>query len=221
MTARASNVSRVVTGIGLLVSALLLLAWALLSLGLEFPGDARERLEEVAANRERMLAIALVFGVAQIALLPAVLGLVHLTRDRSFVLAHLGGALAVLGVLGHLVFTGNSIAGLAIAENGTGPEHVDLFESATSHAAVLPFLAVGAAGTFVGFLLLAGALWRSRTVPTWVPVVLAAGFLLEFVGTAVHELLAVAGAIAVTVAFGWLGVRVLRMTVHEWRAAPM
>jgi hypothetical protein len=218
MKSRSSNFRRLLAAASLLVSGLLLVVWSILMVGLEFPSDPRGRLEMIGANYGRMMAIAILFGVAQIVLIPAVLGIVHLTRERAPFLAHFGGTLAILGIAGHLVFTGSSFAGFAIVEIGIEPGHVQIFERASQHPALLPFLGLGLAGTFFGFLLLAAALWRARTAPLLVPAAMAAGFLLEFVLTALHPILGVLGTLLVAGAFIRLMFPVWRMSAEDWEA---
>ncbi|MDP8910965.1 MAG: hypothetical protein M3M94_02725 [Actinomycetota bacterium] len=213
---RGTRVRRVVAGLGLVSAAVLLAAWVILDLAFEYPSDADERLEELARDQGRAVAVALVFAFGQIALVPAILGIVHLARDRAFWLAHVGGLLGLVGVCGHLVFSGTGLATIEVAERAGSAEAVALYEDVTNNAALVPFLAMGLLGTLAGLVLLALALWRSRVAPVWIAASIAAGVVLEFAGSSFVELLSLLGGLLVSAGFFALGVLVLRMSDSEW-----
>ena len=57
----------------------------------------------IAADRADDIRLAaLLFILSSVLIVPAVAGMVHLVRDRGATLAHIGGALGVIGAMGHM-----------------------------------------------------------------------------------------------------------------------
>jgi hypothetical protein len=159
---------------------------------------------------DRIFMNAVLFVALQIALLPAILGLVRLARERAPILARVGGAAALLGVIGHLVFSGVKVAGLAIAQLGATPELVRAYAQIATFPLVLPVMVAGFVGTFLGFPLLGLALWRTKAVPAWMPAAIALGILLEFgAGFGSIEYVGLAGSLLYALGLGGVGLHLL------------
>ena len=69
-------------------------------------------------------------------------------------------------------------------------------------------------GSFLGLLLLAVAVWRSRAFPRATAVLLVAFLVWDFV---LGSALPVDSGILLVIAWGWMGVHLLRMGDDEWR----
>ncbi len=145
------------------------------------------------------LAIAL-FTLAQLPFLAAVLGIGHLLRRGAPRLGTVGAAFGVLGAFGHAVWGGASLSFVAMAHD---PTHRDVFVPVVNTIKSSPptlFSLAGLIGTVVGILLLSIGLFRAHVGPRWVPPVLWAFMLVEFLGTAISGyaslLSTVLGAIA-------------------------
>ncbi len=96
----AHNFRRTLTGLSLIAAPLVLLVvWMAL---LDLTDDPTAMLAAIAANRERTMVTALLLMLSSVLFLPAVIGWIHLLRDRGVVLGHLGGGLALLGALSHI-----------------------------------------------------------------------------------------------------------------------
>jgi hypothetical protein len=94
----AHNFRRTLTGLSLIAAPLVLLVvWVALP---DLPDDPTAMFAAIAANRKCTMALLLI--LSSVLFLPAVIGLIHLLRDRGVVLGHLGGGLALLGALGHI-----------------------------------------------------------------------------------------------------------------------
>ncbi len=74
---------------------------------------------------------------------------------------------------------------------------------------LMPFM-----GSYAGLLLLAIAIWRSRTAMLWVPTLIVAGIVIEFFGPPAYK--ARVMFFLFLIAFGWVGVKVLRMGDAAW-----
>lgn len=70
---------------------------------------------------------------------------------------------------------------------------------------------------FVGLTLLTFALWRAGFAPLWVPVVFVAGFAMAFFGPVGVVSFTVGFALA-SIALGYVGMKILRMTDEEWES---
>jgi hypothetical protein len=81
----------------------------------EFPSAFEERLAAIDAAGTLGKISALTFALAQLPFLAGVLGIGHLLRARAPIMSNFGTSLAVIGVLGHSVFGGLSMAYLSIA----------------------------------------------------------------------------------------------------------
>lgn len=143
-----------------------------------------------------------------------VLGLVHLLRGRADGSGHAGGALALAGCL-----SGASIVTAAyILEPLRGAVPDDRLQ-----ALYLTVVNSPLPGLFfpIGLLVLAVALLRKRVVPLWAGLLFAVGAVLFPVGRIPGFVWAIfACDVLLTVALGYIGLRVLGMTAAEWEYAP-
>jgi len=155
---------------------------------------------------------------------PAALALVHVLSRRADRTGLVGGSLALLGAVG-----GATIFTLAAVEDALDAAALD----ATSAAAIAEAMNAGAIRDIaifypipgiafpIGHLVLAIGLLRVRVVSPVVPVVHAIGALLFPLGRIASIDAAILGSdIAMAVALGALGVRVLAWSADEWRSLP-
>src|SRR3954471_5921545 len=88
---------KTVAGACMIVSPALGLIGFIVSPG--FHADAGDQLATVAAHRDQWFVAELLILCSLVTLVPAVLGLMHMLREREAGFGHLGGALALLGTL--------------------------------------------------------------------------------------------------------------------------
>ena len=86
-----------VAGLSMMVAPLLFLASAIVSPRLT--SDEAGQLAVVSGNMDRWFASNLLGLMSLIVLVPAILGLVHMLREREVGLGHLGGGLALIGAM--------------------------------------------------------------------------------------------------------------------------
>ena len=171
-----------------LVAACLVLAAAgsvaWVSLQPPFPEGYDARLAAIDEAGAGAAVSAFLFTATQLPWLVAVVGVAWLAHRGSSRFAAVGGTLAVLGAFGHAVFGGAMIVTVLMARDvADRAVMADLLETIELTGLLVPFMAAGLLGTVLGTLLLGVALWRSRVVPRWVPVVLWAFLVVEFVGS--------------------------------------
>ena len=127
-----------------------------------------------------------------------------LARNRGAVLATVGGSLMWLGAGFYAV----GVGGLASAfyfgtalDEASGARMLESAQDDFAHFWGPPV--AGAALTALGTIMLAVALWRARTVPRWVPVLLATIPVTFVATTGVIGTLALLPVTVATVALGW------------------
>lgn len=166
-----------------------------------FPSGYAEQLAEFAGAGARAWWSALAFVAAQLPFAVALVGLCRLLRARTPRLATVAGVLTLLGAFGHAVYGGVSLTTLVLAADGANRDvHAAVLADVES-SPVVAFAAAGLLGTVIGLLLLAVALWRGGAAPRWVPLVLVAFLVVEFVGSAVTEWSSQVAAVLYVLAF--------------------
>ncbi|HZY66458.1 MAG TPA: hypothetical protein VFE21_11340 [Rubrobacteraceae bacterium] len=97
----ANNFRRTVAGICLILAPLAFGGSDMIRLYIEGgTEEGAEQLAAIAANSGLWQVAAILNMVGVVLFVPAILGLMHLLRERSTVLGHLGGGLALIGFLG-------------------------------------------------------------------------------------------------------------------------
>ncbi len=177
-----------------------------------------ERLEVIAAAGGRATVSFVAYAAYQLPMLVGLLGVGHLLRGRSPVLANLGASLAGVGAFGYAVYGGSQLVIPAmVADPANLAAHAQV--RAGAEALTEPFAMLGMVGSVLGLLLLSVALWRTRTGPRWVPVMVWGWLVIEFVGTSlVPGAAAVSGGLLL-LALVSLAVVVGRSPVDAWSSA--
>lgn len=149
-----------------------------------FPQGEAALLDALAAAGATAWVSALLFASAQLPLALAVVAVGASARSGARRTAVAGTVLAVVGAFGHAVYSGVSLMTLVLAGGGVRDRaaHVRDLERASS-SPLMVFALLGLVGTVLGLALLAIALWRSRSAPRWVPVLVVAFLVVEFIGT--------------------------------------
>jgi hypothetical protein len=201
--------SRTAVGVGLIGAPLLTLAGSIASPAIK--SDNAAQLEVIAQHPARYYAFT-VFTFAGIALLvPALLGLMQMTRDRAAGWGNAGGTLALIGTL---IAAGDAASQLIVWQMAApgadrGQMAALLHRSDEALGSSLPFT-IGGLTFLVGILLLAIGLWRARAVPLLVAIGLPVGGFLNIAGfSAGSTAILVLSSVVLLAALGWVGWRVL------------
>lgn len=184
-------------------------------------GEAAQ-LTAIADNLDAWYAAHLLVLVSIVLAIPALLGLMHMLREREVALGHLGGG---LGLVGLVAFTGivaiDGFVGWQMGAAGDRGEMVALLERLYETAGVtIPLFFMSFAFT-LGMLLLALGLYRARAIQSWMAVCIAVGvLLLAFGGPAALGWMAIVGAAFLFVGLGSVGRMVLSETDEQWEHTP-
>jgi hypothetical protein len=177
-------------------------------------GTPADTLDAVTRHRAGFTAGAVLVLLSALLNLPAIYGVVHQARDRGCVLAHLGASFAALGALGHAMLAGMYITTLATAD-GT-PAEMLAYLDRIDNSPVLTLLVVPLLGFSAGLTLLAFAAWRAGLIGWWGPATVTAAVAAHFLITTAPVALAIVELTAVSIVYGWIGIRTARLNDDEW-----
>ena len=204
----------------MITSPLLLLASAAVSPPLKSSEGAQ--LAAIAHHPDRDYWFILLGLVGTILLVPAVLGLMHMLRERAPGWGYIGGSLALVGTLLGLVDWGSELVKWQMASPAADRAQMTAllkrFDDTAGSA--LPLQLSGFA-VLVGLVLLAVALYRTRAVPSWTAFGLATGIVLNLAGYVANSvaLLTISSAVLLA-ALGWIGRTVLAEPDADWEHTP-
>lgn len=188
----------------------------------ERKSDEAAQLAVIASNLDEWYLAHLLVLASFVLAVPAVLGLMHMLREREVAWGHIGGGLAMLGLMALTALV--SIEGLVawqMAATGETAVMTALLESFTDTAgiAIPVFLLSFAFGA--GMVLLAAGLYMARAVQAWMAVFIAiAAVCLSISGPAASGVLAIVGAAFLFVGLGSVGRLVLAESDEDWMHTP-
>ena len=181
--------------------------------------DESKLLTSIAENETRF-NVAVWLGTAAVALaMLAALGLVHLLRERRPGLSHLGGGMAVVGLVGVAVFQGFDFVIAQMVRGGADRAEMAALLSRVNEGSILPVILTMTA--VLGFIILAVASWRAHVMPVLPAVFIVAWAVMTAVGygSGTNNLV-VAGWVLMALGLGSVGLTVLTETDEEWEHAP-
>jgi hypothetical protein len=186
--------------------------------------DVADQLAVVSANMDEWYVAHLILAISLVLAVPAVLGLMHMLREKEVAYGHLGGALALVGLLATtgIVAMEGFVGWQAGAATGSDQAAMTaLFERVTDTTGiVIPFFVMSFAFT-VGMLFLAVGLYRARAVQSWSAAMLAIGSTVFAVGSSMAEdTVTIIGAAVLLVGFFQVGRMVLSESDEDWEHTP-
>ncbi len=181
-----------------------------------------KQLAVVADHLDRFYLSALLGAIAVTLLVPATLGLMHMLREKQAGSGHLGGALAIVGLMATMASAGVAFMMWQMAKNGVSASDVATLKALNDSAGyVIPVLAVSTLGTVVGYVVLAVGLNRARAVDWWMAALIALGPIGINVGFLAGSLgVSIAGAALLFIGLGSIGAMVLRESDADWEHTP-
>jgi len=183
--------------------------------------DEATQVATIADNLDAWYVAHLLALISIAVMVPAVLGLMHMLREREVAFGHVGGALTMLGLLAFTGIVAMELVMWQMAAGGETREAVTLLERLNETAGiVIPFVVVSF-GFALGVACLAIGLYRARVVQSWMAISVAAGAILfgVAIGSAMNWLAIVAAAFLV-VGLGAIGRMVLQETDEAWEHTP-
>jgi hypothetical protein len=215
----SQHLRKTVAGASMVLGPLFLLVAFVLSPRLET--EAAASLRVAAEHVDRYYLVSLLAMIGVVLLIPAVLGLMHMVRERRPFESAVGGSLSVLGLLATMASFGIAFAIWRMVSDGVQPADVTLLDSIMDAAGiVIPITIVGFIGC-VGFVYLMYGMYRAHVVDWWMALCAAAGVVLVNIAFPAGVLaLAIAGAALLAVGLGTIGVMVFRESDADWEHTP-
>ena len=184
--------------------------------------DEAEQLAIVSAYLDEWFVSHLLVLAGLVLAVPAVLGLMHMLREREVAWGHIGGGLAMLGLMALTALV--AIDGLVLwqmAATGETAVMTALFESFTDTAGIAIPVYLLSFAFALGVVLLAIGLFTARAVQAWMAAFLAIGVVCAAIGgAAASGLLSIVGAAFLLVGLGSIGRIVLAESDEEWMHTP-
>lgn len=183
--------------------------------------DEATQVATIADNLDAWYVAHLLAFVAIMLMVPALLGLMHMLRERQVALGHVGGGLALVGLLAFTGLVAMELVLWQMAGAGNTAETVALLERLNETAGiVIPFVLLSF-GFALGVACLAVGLYRARAVQSWMAVFVAVGAILfGFAVATAMNWLAIVAAAFLLVGLGAIGRMVLRETDEAWEHTP-
>ena len=214
------HLRKTVAGACMVLAPLLFLVAFVVSPKLET--EAGRQLSEAAGNADRFYVANLLATLGLVLVVPAVLGVMHMLRERRPAYSGLGGALTLLGVFASMVGQGVAFVMWQMAHHGAASAANTSVIHAVTHDAgtVVPIFVVGYLGA-LGVVVLAAGLYLARVVDWWMALFFAAGVVCINVAFPVGALwLAIVGSALMLVGLGSIGLMVLRESDADWEHTP-
>lgn len=195
--------------LSMIAAPLFLVASALVSPTLKT--DQAAQLGVISANPDRWYWFTLLLLIGSLLLIPALLGIAALVRERAPRLGNIGGGLSILGSLIAIGDVMSQFVSWQMVATGADPAQMAALLKRYDNAAGIGVLyGVGGLAVLIGVVLLTIGLIRGRIVPAWAAVGLSLGTVLNFVMFSSAS----AGGVAVSwavllVSMGWIGSRTL------------
>jgi hypothetical protein len=207
---------RMLAGACLVLAPLLLLASSAVSPAIK--SDEGAQLAVIARHPDRFYLFSVLGLASSVLLVPALLGLMGMLRERAPGWGYVGVGLMMLG---NLLSVGDWMSNfvqwqMAIPEADRGEMTALLTRLDETTGSALPLQLSGFA-FLVGTAALAIGLFRARAVPAWSALGLVVGIVLNLAGFIVGSVpLRVVGAAVLFIAMGWIGRIVLADSKADW-----
>ena len=217
----ASSFRRMACGLCLLVGPLLLLGANILDPAAGNGDDDREYLKALADDPDMaQLSTALwIYGFALMAI--GIIGVIHVIRRRGVVLANIGGALALLGMIFFVALVTTTVNEIVTVENLGVDAAERLSDEIEDYWVAYTVLVPALLGTLIGFVLLAIAIVRSGLAHIAAGVLIIVGILAVAASDTSHAAAIVSNALLLG-GWGLVGLRLLGLSDEQWEgSAPL
>jgi hypothetical protein len=216
----AHHFRKTVAGLCMILAPTLFLVSAILAPSSD--NDAGAILGAIADHPDRFY-ISTLFGIAgSVFLVPALLGLMHMLREKQVALGHAGGALALLGSLMFMLFWGASVMEWQMVRGGADLGQMTALLDRFMHTTGSEVFFFFSLAFTVGMIVLAFGLYSARVVHWSTAGALGAGAVVLqiafFVGnTSAWFIVATAFLL---VGFATTGRMILTETDEDWEHTP-
>jgi hypothetical protein len=216
----AQHFRRMLAGTCMIAAPLVLLASSIVAPSVSSTKEG-PILQAIGDHPDRFYLSTVLLIVGVVLLVPAVLGLMHLLREKRAALAHVGGGLTMVGVLTFMLFGGISLVQWQMVRGGADRgQMVSLLHRFDHTAGTQVFLYFSLAFT-IGLIVLAAGLYWARLVHWGPSALLAVGAVVLQVAIISNRswLFIVATAI-LFVGLATIGWMILTETDEAWEHPP-
>jgi hypothetical protein len=216
----AQHFRRLIAGLCMVVAPLVLLGASVVAPSMSSTKEG-PILQAIAAHPDRFYISTLLLIVGVVLLIPAVLGLMHMLRERHVALGHIGGALTLVGVLTFMLFGGLSLIQWQMVRGGADRgQMVALLHRFDHTAGTQVFMYLSLAFT-IGLIVLAAGLYAAREVHWSVSAALAIGaVVLQAAIISNRSWLFIVATAIEFVGFATIGWMTLMETDEAWEHPP-
>jgi hypothetical protein len=216
----AHHFRKVVCGACMIVAPLVLLVSSIVGPTTSSTKEA-SILRAIAGQQDRFYISTVLVIVGVMLLVPAVLGLMHMLRERRAAYGHIGGSLTLVGAMTFMLFGGVSLVEWQMVRGGADRAQMVALLHRFDHTAGTQVFLFLSLAFLVGMIILAVGLSLAHAVHWSTSGALVIGVVVLQVGiiSNVSALFIVATAILL-VPFATIGYRVLTETDEEWETTP-
>ena len=209
---------KMVAGACMVVAPVLFLAAVIVLPGIDT--DAADYYANAVDHPDAWYISSLLALASLVVVVPAVLGLMHMLREREVAFGHVGGGFMLTGVVALAALTGTDLVVWQMTKGGDPAQMTALVDRFMNSEGLIPLI-VGALLFPLGTIALFAGLVRAHATSAIVGGIAVVGAICFAVGymAAAQWLLIVAAAMYV-VSFGATGLMVLRETDADWEHTP-
>ena len=143
-------------------------------------------------------------------MVPAMLGLMHMLREREVALGHVGGGLSLIGLMGTAALIGMDVGG-----------STDLVDRVNHVSGVATCMFVASMAFGLGSAMLGLGTFRAHAIPSWAAAcLLVGGIAFDVAMLASSAGIAIAAAAAMVAGIGTTGFMVWRESDEAWEHTP-
>jgi hypothetical protein len=215
----AHHFRKMVAGACMIAAPILLLAAAIILPGLD--DTAAGYLANAADSPNAWYLQALLGMAGSVLLVPAVLGLMHMLREREVAIGHIGGALALIGCMASVALGAYDLVVWQMTKLDQPVAMVRLLDRMQNEAGIAIPLYAGAFCLSLGLIVLSWGLFRAHVVHWEMAATIAAASVAIVVGYmgAWHGVV-IAASVLLALGLGSVGLMVWRETDAEWEQTP-
>ena len=212
----ASGFRRIACGLCLLIGPALILIASIVDPAAGEGGDTKGYLTAIKDDPDMaQLATALwIWGFALTAI--GIIGAVHVIRRRGVVLANLGGALALIGMIMFIALFASTIHDLNASEKLGVQTAERLSDDLEDYWAPIVVLVPALLGTLLGFILLGAAIIRSKVFHLAAGILIIIGILGVVVGSEESKIANIVANALLLGGWGLVGLKLLGMKDEQW-----
>jgi hypothetical protein len=176
---------------------------------------------QAAAHQDRFLLSILLSLAAVAFVVGATLGFMHMLREREVAYGHIGGAMALVGLLATAAAFGAQMVLWSMVRDGVQASDITAWHSITH--ATAPVITLGIVGylAVVGFATLSVGLYRAHAVDMWMVACLTLGALgITLAAPLASLLVGIIGSALFLLGSGSIGMLILRESDADWEHTP-